>query len=152
MIEKASEANLIALRDRCGLLTPKQAWEVLQRLTWIGQTPVHVTLMNRAIDDVEQNEPHRDETYPSPDSEIWKVRTELVDVKSDLPPGAYDGVVVGVDSSIQDDHGVMTLRYALGDIDLPEPPIECNGANDGTCPKHPEINVPLTVIPNSATL
>lgn len=82
-----------------------------------------------------------DEISHLPDPETsWRVRTELVGVKSDLPPGNYDGVIVSADSTIEDDHGVLTLRYALGDLPLPETPLECNGANDGTCPKHPEVN------------
>lgn len=63
----------------------------------------------------------------------WRTCVELVDVESDLPPGTYDGVVVGADAKIEDDHGVMTLK--MRPISQPE----CTGANDGTCPKHPEI-------------
>lgn len=55
-IEKASERHLVALRDRCGLLPPETAWQVLQRLTWIYTIPEAVTKINQAISDVEETD------------------------------------------------------------------------------------------------
>jgi len=43
--------ELVNLRDRCGLLSPQDAWEVLQRLTWLN---VGTYVINQAIDDVEE--------------------------------------------------------------------------------------------------
>lgn len=124
MVEKASDARLIALRDRFGLLSPDEAWSVLQRLTWLATTSEAVKLMNQAVDDVLS-------AVKSP--RTTETRIELVGVPVDLPPGTYDGVVVGVDEEIADDHGVLTLRYQYIE------PTECSGASDGTCPKHPDV-------------
>ncbi|HEV2174247.1 MAG TPA: hypothetical protein VGR71_11805 [Nitrospira sp.] len=76
---QASDVRLIQLRDRCGLLTPDVAWMVLQRLTWIWRTPEAVTLINRAIDDVDNTEaeerPHPS-TVRCPAGRHWMIRTE----------------------------------------------------------------------------
>lgn len=124
MVEKASDSRLIALRDRFGLLAPEEAWSVLQRLTWLATTPEAVKLMNQAVDDVlsKEERPAKTET-----------RIELIGAPPDLPPGKYDGVIVGVNETTEDDIGVLTLRYQFVD------PSECTGANDGTCPKHPDV-------------
>lgn len=63
-IKQTSEAELIKLRDRCGLLTPETAWQVLQRLTWIDPLPHAVEMLNDAITDVEESD-HESRT-PTP--------------------------------------------------------------------------------------
>lgn len=50
----ASTAELIRLRDRLGLLKHETAWQVLQRLTWLWQSPEAIATINQAIDDVEE--------------------------------------------------------------------------------------------------
>jgi hypothetical protein len=54
--ERAPDSSLIRLRDRCGLLAPEQAWQVLQRITWVRPTSDIVDVLNTSIDDVEDKE------------------------------------------------------------------------------------------------
>lgn len=73
----------------------------------------------------------RDESGPA--ETFGSTRLELSGVPDDLPPGEHVAVLTDVMLSTDADGRpqlVMKSKYA-----------ECSGANDGTCPKHPEVHL-----------